>query len=72
MTPEQMKAARRAIDLTRDQLAELAGCHPDTIKGYEAGKGQGKGTTRARIVEALKAKGATAKGSTLTVRVPND
>jgi transcriptional regulator with XRE-family HTH domain len=51
ITPAQCRAARGLIELTQTELAEAAGVSPETLRNFEAGRGQ---QTRSQV-EAIRA-----------------
>jgi transcriptional regulator with XRE-family HTH domain len=61
-TPEQVRAARAALGINADELAELSGIAKSTILRYERRAGRAYAETLQILREALEAKGVSFLG----------
>ena len=56
-TPAQCRAARGLLDWTQDELAKAAGVGVVTVRQFEAGRAEPRGSTLAVLLQALEAAG---------------
>ena len=71
MTPKQIKAIRRALGVTQQEIAQMIGATQVTIARYETGVSQPTGAYRLALEElAAKVKGkkANKKGGRLWIK----
>jgi DNA-binding XRE family transcriptional regulator len=59
MTPNQLRAARAALQLSVADLANLADVYKDTIGRFENERGGLQASTQAKLIEALTGLGIT-------------
>jgi transcriptional regulator with XRE-family HTH domain len=62
MQPEQLRAARAALNWSLDQLAEASGVHRNTISNFETRKYTGEPNTLAAVKRALEVAGVIFRG----------